>query len=184
MKFLKVAIFMIVAMAVSGSRAQEGGFDHEQLTTTDGRTYHEIYVIGSDANGLTFRHRQGIAKVGFGQLSDAYRMLYEAVADLPEAAPGAPMAESAEGPATEADWVETLDEQPVVLLARNRAVIEWPAPRRWLGGGLDPEWLARSWPVWWPDHARVHRITHPLYREQVLREFLHLSGLLPCPGGW
>ena len=184
MKLLKFAILVIVAMAAPGVRGEEGGFDHERLTTIDGRTYHEVFVIGSDGNGLTFRHRNGIAKVGFGQLSEGYRMLYEAVAELPEAAPGGASADPGAETAPEADWVETLDEEPFVLLARNRTVIELPATWQWLGGGVDPHWLAPAWPVWWSDHSRVHRITHPLYRELVVREFLYTSGLLPWPGVW
>ncbi len=119
MKLLKFAILVIVAMAAPGARGQEGGFDHERLTTVDGRTYHEVFVIGSDGNGLTFRHRNGIAKVGFGQLSEGYRMLYEGVAELPAVAPGGPSADPGAETAPEADWVESLDEGPVMLLARK-----------------------------------------------------------------
>ncbi len=181
MKLLKFATLLIVAVAVSGVRGQEGGFDHERLTTVDGRSYHEVFILGSDRNGLTFRHRQGIAKVGFEQLSESYRMLYEAVDELPGTSADALPADSGAEAAGEADWIETLDEGPVILLARNRILIERPAAWPRLGGGVPPDWLAPAWPVWWSDHARVHRITHPLYRELVLREFLHLSGLLPWP---
>lgn len=184
MKLLKFASLVTVVLAASGIRGQEGGFDHERLTTVDGRTYHEIFVVGSDENGLTFRHRSGIAKVGFEQLSEAYRMLYEAVSELPgEPASGIPAAPGPEAEAP-ADWADTLDREPVVLLARNRTVIELPASWQWLGGGVDHDFRVPAWPVWWPDHARVHRLTHPLYRELAVRDFLYTSGLLPWPGHW
>jgi hypothetical protein len=181
MKLLKFAIFVLLAIGSSVIRGEEGGFDHERLTTVDGRTYHEVFIIGSDGNGLTFRHRKGIAKVGFTQLSEGYRMLYEAVAELPEAAPGGASAETAAEFAPETGSVGTPDGEPVILRARNRTVIELPAAWQRLGGGVDLQWLASAWPVWWPDHSRVHRITQPLYRELVVREFLHTSGLLPWP---
>lgn len=145
-------------------------YDHETLSTATGRVYREIFVIGSDAHGLTFRHRGGIAKLPFRDLSTSYRMLYESVADLEEAVPDA------------AEPVEATHEVslslPVTMQARTRITIQLP-PQVWrLGGGLPPGWVNPAWPSWWPRHQEVHRLSHPLYREMVVRDFLHSSGLL------
>ena len=111
-------------------------------------------------------------------------MLYETVAELPEEAPReAETHTPAEKPAAP-DLVTALEEGPVLLLARNRTVIELPCAWQWVGGGIDYDYRVPAWPVWWPDHARVHRLTHPLYRELAVRDFLYTSGLLPRPTCW
>ncbi len=184
MKFLTFAFFGILAFAPSVGCGQEVGYDHERLTTNDGRAYHEVFVLGSDANGLTFRHRDGIAKVGFGQLSEAYRMLYEMVAELPDMAiPAEPSSDPREVAAIRGHAIDMLDREPLILLARNRFAIPLPAATPWCGGGLSH--LPQSaWPTWWPDHGRIHRLTHPLFREYAVRGFLISSGLLSRPGCW
>ncbi len=37
----------------------------DEIVTERGKTYHECELIESDAHGLTFRHRDGMAKVGY-----------------------------------------------------------------------------------------------------------------------
>lgn len=182
MKLLKFAILLPLVVGSSGTRGEEGGFDHERLTTVDGRTYHEVFVVGSDGNGLTFRHRNGIAKLGFGQLSEGFRMLYEATSELPEAVSGGFSDPSGAETAPGNDPVGRAEKRPLILLARNRAVVGSPAVWQCLRSGWTPPWWASAWPVWWSDHSRVHRIADPLYREWVVREFLRTSGLLPGPG--
>lgn len=182
-KALEFATLLTAFAGLSPLAGQEEGHDHERLTTSDGRTYHEIFVIGSDAHGLTFRHREGIAKVGFGTLSQAYRMLYEGVETLPEPNPQTPSALPAASAGGEEAWGGVLDGSPVALAARSRLVLDSPASWRQLveGGGL----ILRTpvWPAWWPDHERVHRLAHPFFRELAVREFLHTAGLLPFPCG-
>ncbi len=186
MNFLKIAAIFSVVSGF-GLRGQGEGYDHESLTTAEGRVFHEIFVLGSDPAGLTFRHRAGIAKVSFSSLSPAYRMLYEPVEDLPGgdgAAPGeaaAPAPAETDQTAFADDWVERLDEGPVRLEARNRIVAILPIRALWLGGGIDHDRREPAWPSWWPRHEEVHRLTHPLYRELALRDFLYCSGLLPQP---
>ncbi len=144
MKFLKFApLLLSVTLSVDGL-GQDGGYDHERLTTLRGRAYYEVFVIGSDANGLTFRHRDGIAKVEFGQLSEAYRMLYEAVAELPEETDPAAEAPAETNPSGGAEWTDPSAMPPMTLLARNRICLDfpmaWPRP----GGGGPPDFrLAR-----------------------------------------
>lgn len=182
-KALEFATLLTAFAGLSPLPGQEGGHDHERLTTSDGRTYHEIFVIGSDAHGLTFRHREGIAKVGFETLSQAYRMLYEGVEALPEPNPQTPSALPTASAGGEEAWKGVLDGAPVAFVARSRLVLDSSAPwRRSIDGG------ARSlrtpvWPVWWPDHENVHRLAQPLFRELAVREFLHATGLLLLPCG-
>lgn len=164
----RIASVLLLAVWTASMGAQ--GYDHETLSTVTGRVYREIFVIGSDAHGLTFRHRDGIAKLPFGDLSTSYRMLYEPVADLEEAVPDA------------AELAEASDEVnlplPVTMQARTRITIHLPPPVWRLGGGMSPAWVNPVWPSWWPRHQEVHRLSHPLYREMVVRDFLHSSGLL------
>ncbi len=174
MNFLKYVILSVPLSIPLLSLAQ----DHESLATREGRVYHEVFVTDADATGLTFRHRDGIAKVGFSSLSDSYRMLYETVEELPEEPSSADKkAETADDDSLAA-W---LDQGPVQIEARNRVVILLPSPFLRLGGGIDPSRRVPAWPAHWPDHERVHRLTHPLWRELALRDFLCTSGLLPSP---
>ncbi len=180
MNFLKSAILSMALSAPLLSLAQ----DHESLTTREGRIYHEVFVTDTDANGLTFRHRDGIAKVGFASLSDSYRMLYETVEELPEEPSTADKkAETTtKAETTDEDSLAAwLDQGPVQIEARNRVAILLPSPFLRLGGGIDHGRRVPAWPTHWPDHERVHRLTHPLWRELALRDFLCTSGLLPSP---
>lgn len=179
MNFLKFVAAVVVLSLSSGARSEEGGHDHERLTTVEGRVYHEIFVIGTDATGLTFRHREGIAKLPFSSLSESYRMLYEAVEELPAAD-----AVSQAAPAPDAAVEEGGDGlflEPAVLIARNRLHLTLPPAYLRLGGGIAPCAQPLLWPSWWPDHGHIHRLTHPLYRELATRDFLHTAGLLPFP---
>lgn len=177
MNFLKFALLAFMGTAMASAEAQD--YDHERLSSTTGKVYHEIFIIGSDAEGLTFRHRDGIAKLPFRELSASYRMLYEPVADLESAAepvdPSEPEATSV-GP--------TAPHPPVHVVSRSRVALPIPWAVWRLGGGLPPGWTDSAWPDWWPAHQRVHRLTNPFYREMVVRDFLHSSGLLPVPGCW
>ncbi len=86
MNFLKVTIYCSLALIALPLSAQDGGYDHESLTTKTGQVYHDISVLDADAHGLMFRHRNGIAKISFVSLPDSYRMLYETGESLDKAA--------------------------------------------------------------------------------------------------
>ncbi len=179
MDFLKFVAAVVILSASGGVQSEDGGYDHERLTTLEGRTYQAVFVIGSDATGLTFRHREGIAKIPFSSLSESYRMLYETVEELPAADSGGPQAKDAPEAALEEDEAFALE--PATLVARNRVLLPLaPAPLR-LGGGIVHPARPLAWPSWWPDHGPIHRLAHPLYREWAVRDFLHSSGLLPLP---
>ncbi len=177
MDFLKFVAFLALLSSSSPLRSGEGAHDHERLTTVEGRVYHAILVIDADAAGLTFRHRDGVAKLPYSSLPTAYRMLYEAVDDLP--------AGDSEEPPADVHPDSGIEEtefamESAVLAARSRIRLPAPSACFLLGGGgaLPPP---SPWPAWWPGHAQVHRLADPWHRERAVREFLHLSGLLPAP---
>ena len=152
-----------------------GAYDHESLTTEQGRVYHEIFVIEADAHGLTFRHRDGVAKLGFESLSPAYRMLYETMEDLPATEP-VREEEDGIGPdggdpgapgAFAGDWLDFVEDEPILLHVGSRIAIRRPLP-------CQP---VVPWYSWWPRQYGQHPLAHPLGRERAVREFLLLSGL-------
>ena len=172
--FCVIVTFPLLAQALPG----EGGFDHEQLTTVEGRVFQDIFVVGTDASGLTFRHRRGIAKVPFTSLPVAYRMLYESV-ETPAVDEAQEMDSVVSGSGGK-DWLDRLDAGPVVLTARNR--VQWVLPGGYLRGiACGPP--VPAWRNGWVDHAWTHRLSTPLWRGAVVRDFLWLSGLMDGRAG-
>jgi hypothetical protein len=177
MNFLKSAWIVVAVGAFLSAQAQEEAtYDHESLTTVEGAVYREIFIVGSDATGLTFRHRGGIAKVGYASLSDSYRALYEAVEELP-ATESAPAEESVPAPVVAASPLSFAGGQPVVVIARQQLRI--PLSRSVWEGACSPVYL--NWPVAWADHREVLRLADPCWRARSVRDFLYFSGLSsPC----
>lgn len=177
MNFLKSAWILVAVGTLLTARAQEEAtYDHESLTTVEGTVYREIFIVGSDATGLTFRHRGGIAKVGYASLSDSYRALYEAVEELP-ATDSALAEEPAPAPAVAASPLSFAGGQPVVVIARQQVRI--PLSRSVWEGACPPVYL--NWPVAWADHREVLRLAYPCWRARSVRDFLIVSGLTsPC----
>lgn len=167
-------------LGLPGVGLAEGSHDHEQLTTRDGQVFRAIRVIDSDPQGLTFRHREGIAKIPFDALSPAYRLLYETVeeaVDTPEALPAA-----APSPAA----LETPDR------AGRPAPSSWELHIRLHWRALVPTGSAcGAFPSSTPpgqhlaargrsDHGTLF-LSHARHRERVLRSFLLHQGLLTTP---
>jgi hypothetical protein len=177
MNFLKsVWIFVAVGAFLSAQAQEEATYDHESLTTVEGTVYREIFIVGSDATGLTFRHRGGIAKVGYASLSESYRALYEAVEELP-ATESAPAEEPASAPVVAATPFAFTGGQPVVVVARQQVRV--PLSRSGWEGACPPVYL--NWPVAWADHREVLRLADPCWRARSVRDFLYFSGLSsPC----
>jgi hypothetical protein len=177
MNFLKSAwIFVAVGAFLSAQAQEEATYDHESLTTVEGTVYREIFIVGSDATGLTFRHRGGIAKVGYASLSDSYRALYEAVEELP-ANESAPAEEATPAPVVAVSADSFAGGQPVVVIARQQLRV--PLSRSAWEGACPPVYL--NWPVAWADHCEVLRLADPCWRARSVRDFLHFSGLSsPC----
>lgn len=157
MRFL-ICVILVGGMFSCFSSADETGYDHDQITTQEGRVYREVFVVEADGSGLMFRHRDGIAKVRYSSLSEGLRMLYEPVGDIEEtpeeAAPGQ------QGTAAIPVWIEV----------RTRVWLR-PAECLW-------ECRAPAWPTHWANHAWLHRLSDPWYRELAVRDFLLTSGLM------
>lgn len=173
MNFLRSALCLYLAGGFGVAIAQEGDYDHESLTTTHGQVYREIHVMGADATGLTFRHREGIAKVGYGLLSSSYRSLYEPVEDLPGAEVPDPEAEPVPKPMTGHAGIEG----PILITLRQQVRIPLATMPGWGGVACYGDPVFRTWPRGWVDHREVLRLADPCWRGRAVRDFLVLSGL-------
>lgn len=172
MKILTGATIFLLCCSVGTEVAKS--FDFESLTTTADRHYQEVFVLESDQHGLTFRHRYGIAKVPFGELSMNLRMLYEPVGEVGD--PGAPD--------LDAESTEVFLEEPDYAIATVRTTIT--APLWWWQGALTQ--MPRPcppvvWPSHWPRYHPAHALAVPAYRELAVRDFLYTTGLAPRPCG-
>lgn len=185
MNFLRYALCVWMSGGFGLAVGQDADYDHESLTTTQGQVYREIFVMGADQTGLTFRHREGIAKVGYGLLSPSYRSLYEPVEDLPGAAVNAPENEPAADPDPKSAEAAAAGlagiAGPIVITLRQQVRIPLATTPGWGGGACYGDPVFRSWPVGWVDHREVLRLADPCWRGRAVRDFLILSGLQsPC----
>jgi hypothetical protein len=178
MNFLKLAILVFALGILQSGRSQDADYDLEKIETKTGQIYREVLILNSDEYGLTFRHRDGIAKERFTSLPTNLRMLYE-VADEGDADVDA--ADSAKQSETEPVSADT-SYPPLQVTVRTRVTFPLPHPALQLGGGFSsPD--ASHWPSWWPRYQPVHHLTNPYLRELAVRDFLYSSGLLPTPCG-
>jgi len=153
--------------------------DLEEIKTLTGKRYEAIEVLGADEYGLMFRHRRGIAKVNFSELSTGLRMLYEG-GDLVGVSP----ADSTEAvqPAGDATPEPTAAEVFVPVLTFRLQI-----QRGW--NDLSPKSCGGSpcasfpWRSYWPRYHSAHALTRPDCRALVLRDFLYTTGLQPKPCG-
>lgn len=153
--------------------------DLEEIKTLTGTRYEAIEVLGADEYGLMFRHRRGIAKVNFSELSTGLRMLYEG-GDLVGVAP----AESTEAvqPGGDVTSEPTTTEIFVPVLSfRLQIQRGWhePSPRPCGGSPC----ASFPWRSHWPRYHSAHALTRPDCRALVLRDFLYTTGLQPKPCG-
>lgn len=168
MKFLSSVALGLLFLVWGESRAGGGDFDLEKMQTLQGRTYHGVQILGSDQHGLTFRHRDGIAKIDFHSLSENIRMMYEAAEDIPE-----PEAMDTGRPEVSSTPRETVEEG-LVLTVYHRLTLHLPLVA-W--AGCDPRRNYNQWPSWWSRYHPAHQLTIPCYRERTVRDFLQFSGL-------
>ncbi len=171
MRFLIAAISVVLLFVTAESRANDGDFDLEKIQTTHGRIYRDILILGADHHGLTFRHREGIAKVEFPALSENVRMLYEVTEEIPasdEVESG--QATDPAGPA----GTNPAGAENHVLTVYHRLTLYAPIEDRF---AYRPCQEAIYWPSSWPQYHPAHRLTIPYYRERSVRDFLILSGL-------
>lgn len=176
MNSLKFATFLLV-VAWTLPPPDAGAFDLPAIRAEGGQVYRDILILDSDGHGLLFRHRDGIAKVPFAQLSDNVRMLYEPVAEVTatgeaEAGKGGEPAVVADDSASE-DWVLTMTTRtrvtlPVSTLSAGTCS---PAARGFPWRGY------AAWPSHWPRYHQPWVLAYPGYRACALDELLHVTGL-------
>ena len=188
MNFLIVAVFGMILSVPRFCEANGGGYDLAQIKTVHGKVYREIYILEADSYGLTFRHRDGIAKVVFPSLPANLRMLYETTEELGEVE-----SDNEKGELEKTEDIAPQETDPIgvtrpgnfgsvplVFTVRNRVTI--PSSALWLGGGyLNAGRM--GWPGRWHRYGAVHELANPYYRELVVRDFLYSSGLISKPPG-
>lgn len=176
---MKVLIFGILILGVGmglPAAADDLTFDLEQIRTANGKVYKQIQILDSDGFGLLFRHREGIAKVDYDQLSMNLRMLYEPVEEMPlDSTPIEP--DSTET----TTFLESLKGKSVEILAKNR--IEVPLVRLFPRSSNSCFGYAHHWPVHWPRYQPALRLAIPECRALALEDFLITTGLVPRPPG-
>lgn len=170
MKFLTFAIILPLFAMIPNGFSQDGDFDLDSIKTVDGKRYLEIWILDADDHGMTFRHRDGIAKLPFHQLSMNLRMLYEPVAEVADA----------EGEVEEELFVFSEDAS-IQATASTRLT----APIYWLRGAYTqmPQPQMAPWPSHWPRYHPAHALAYPAYRELAVRDFLYTTGLAERPPG-
>jgi hypothetical protein len=153
--------------------------DLEEIKTLTGTRYEAIEVLGADEYGLMFRHRRGIAKVNFGELSTGLRMLYEG-GDLVGMAPAA---STEPGQAAEDATSEVTIAEVFVPILTFRLQLH----RGWKESFSSPcagsPCASFPWRSHWPRYQTAHALTRPDCRALVLRDFLYTTGLQPKPCG-
>ncbi|MEQ1842587.1 MAG: hypothetical protein ABL994_19480 [Verrucomicrobiales bacterium] len=172
MRFLIAAISVVLLFVTAGSRANEGDFELEKIKTIYGRIYRDILILGADRHGLTFRHREGIAKVEFAALSGNVQLLYKVTGEIP--ATGEVESGQATVPAGATSTTPAGAENHVLTIYHRLTLYAPPIEDRFI---YRPCQEAIYWPSSWPQYHPAHQLTIPYYRERSVRDFLILSGL-------
>ena len=174
-KYTLIYGFLLSGFLIEGIAGEVVSYDLEKIVTLRGRTYRDILILSSDVHGLLFRHRDGIAKLDFRELSQGIRGMYEPVEDGSQEEE--PMEELSEGGGLLSDEAEP--EVQIDLITRNRVRAALPLCR-FAGPCANPPVYC---PSYWPRYHASHALVNPRCRAAVLRDFLYTSGLLPLPPG-
>ena len=141
------------------------------IETVDGRRFSNCSVLKADSLGLYFRHRNGIARVLYNDLSDDLLAKLEPLPEaekieIKEPSPATPSMAATDHPTVQAHG-------EFRLVFRQRVVIGIPNPA-----------LHRA-VYGWPARGAVgaHRYSHFGWRQAAERDFLITSGILPRPAG-
>ncbi|MEM7601289.1 MAG: hypothetical protein AAF357_07710 [Verrucomicrobiota bacterium] len=176
MKVLKFAVLLLVGFSSILTIASDVTFDLDRIKTEHGRVYHDILILDSDRHGLLFRHRKGIAKIEFSQLSMNLRMLYEPVGE--------------EEPPEPAPDVELISVEEVIPLSQTAAYtltahsrVHLPINAFQAGQWSPCVSYRRNWPSHWPGYQPALRLAIPECRARVIDDFLITTGLVPRPCG-
>jgi len=166
---------------MAGELADDASREH--LTTLDGKRFFRVRLVKVDPNGLLFRHRNGIAKVTFDNLSEDFREYYgydkARARDFERRHSGAP-AKAVPAPVSNPESAgET--EPEVVVTFRSRTTIPIRFENAFAGvrsacGGVP----------WYSHWARYDpRLAYARFpcRQLAERDFLISSGIVPTPPG-
>ena len=199
-KFALISGIWLVAGLMLGRADDSGAYDLDQIVSRYGRTYHDIFVVNSDEHGLLFRHRDGIAKLSFSELSDNLRELFqpvvemddsvedeEAIADEPQESGGLVAPTASTPTRRNSDFqIDIVQRNRVYLNPARQQSGYHPAPYHYQPyhpygncGAQPPVY----WPNHWPRYRRAHALVNPYHRAAVLQDFLYTTGLLPLPPG-
>lgn len=171
---MKVLKFATLILAFSGSSwlfAGGDSFDLDRIQTLNGRAYEEILILSSDRHGLLFRHKRGIAKINFNELSMNLRMLYEPVEETPM--------ETAVDETD--DSFSLLEEESITITAANRITVPL-GYYRGLGWNRCNAYRC-AYPIHWPRYSPALRLAIPECRALAVEDFLITTGLVPRPFG-
>lgn len=160
------------SLLVPGMRAAE--YDLPSITTLYGREYQEVFILGSDEHGLMFRHRNGVAKLSFSELSQNFRDMFQPVSEVEQVGvePGE------EGDSDSAEEVKETDAESGataksktydLLVATRTTIHRYPV--------VVVHRPVLQWRSGWPRFQQAHLLADPVVRELALREFLYTSGL-------
>ncbi len=169
-KFIIICSYLLSGVLIQGGADDNLGYDLDKIVTLHGKTFQDILILDADQYGLLFRHRQGIAKLSFSELSAGLRGMYEPLDDG-----FSPLEDPVESGGLIQNEVAT--EIRIDLLNRTRIYhrpVQYPAI-------YTPVPLV--WPQHWPRYHSPHHLVNPYYRAAVLQDFLYTAGLLPLPPG-
>jgi hypothetical protein len=172
-------VVFIHSHSASGADDENRVIDLEEIKTLTGKRYEAIEILGADAYGLMFRHREGIAKVNFSELSTGLRMLYEG-GDLV----GVAKADSTE-PVQAVGVVNATQDSPgvfVPILNFRLQIQRGGGAASGCAVGCSP-CAGFPWRSYWPRYQTAHALVRPDCRALVLKDFLYTTGLQPRPCG-
>ncbi len=173
-KFALIYGYLLSGFLIQGMADDDVSYDLDKIVTLHGKIYRDILIMDADAYGLFFRHRSGIAKLSFSELSAGLGAMYQLTDDeFPNGA------EPLEEPLESGGLIE--DES----IENGLELISWTRINKRQPGYSSG--LSYCPPVYWPGHwsryQSAHNLVNPYCRAAVLQDFLYTTGLLPRPPG-
>jgi len=177
MSVIKLALicgYLLSGFLIQGMADDGVSYDLEKIVTLRGKTYRDILIMDSDKQGLFFRHRNGVAKLSFSELSAGLRGMYQ-LTDDEFSAEETPLEEPLEsGSLIDDDLIDSELEVMSQTLVNTRQSIYSNSTYY-----CPPAY----WPRHWSQHQSAHNLVNPYWRAAVLQDFLYTTGLVPRPPG-
>lgn len=164
-----ICAYLLSGILIQGIANDDLSYDLDKIVTLRGKTFQDILILNADQHGLLFRHRRGIAKLRFSELSAALRGMYETLDND---------FGSLEEPLESGSLIQGKAESEVQidLITRNRIYLR-PVQYR----AYTP--IPLAWQQHWPRYHSPHNLVNPYYKAAVLEDFLYTAELLPLPPG-